>query len=208
MHDRSLDGVLMPVDKPIVYAYARAGEKSGLYVTYDNKRSAAAITRCLIEKGHRRIAVIAGHRDSDPSRQRLNGFLEAMEEAGLAVPPEYIRWGDWESPAAAAQTEALLSLDLAPTAIFAMNDLMAAGCYLAIRRRGLDIPQDVSVAGFDNREISANLHPPLTTVSLPTREIGYESARMLLDLLEEPKAGHESLVLACSLCIRDSVGNP
>jgi LacI family transcriptional regulator len=104
MHDRSLDGVLMPVDKPLVYAYAKAGEKSGLYVTYDNKLSAAAITRCLIKKGHIRIAVIAGHHDSDPSRQRLNGFLETMEEAGLSVPQEYIRWGDWESPTAAAQT--------------------------------------------------------------------------------------------------------
>ncbi len=208
MHDRSLDGVLMPVDRPIVYAYARAGEKSGLYVTYDNKLSAAAITRCLIQKGHKRIAVIAGHRDSDPSRQRLEGFLETMEEAGLTVPPEYIRWGDWESPTAATQTEALLSLSFKPTAIFALNDLMAAGCYQAIRRRGLDIPQDVSVAGFDNREISAHLHPPLTTVSLPTREIGYESAKMLLDLMDEPKAGHESMVLPCSLCLRDSVGAP
>jgi LacI family transcriptional regulator len=196
------------VDKPLVYAYARAGEKSGLFVTYDNRLSAAAITRCLIQKGHRRIAVIAGHRDSDPSRQRLEGFLETMDEAGLTVRPEYIRWGDWESPTAAAQTEALLSLDIAPTAIFAMNDTMAAGCYQAIRRHGLDIPQDVSVAGFDNREISAHLHPPLTTVSLPTREIGYESAKMLLDLMEEPKSGHESLVLPCSLCLRDSVGAP
>jgi LacI family transcriptional regulator len=198
----------MPVDKPLVYAYAKAGEKSGLYVTYDNKLSAAAITRCLIKKGHKRIAVIAGHHDSDPSRQRLNGFLETMEEAGLSVPQEYIRWGDWESPTAAAQTEALMTLNPRPTAIFALNDLMAAGCYQAIRRRGLDIPQDVSVAGFDNREISAHLYPPLTTVSLPTREIGYESAKMLLDLLEEPKNSHESLVLPCSLCMRDSVGTP
>ncbi len=206
MHDRSLDGVLMPVDKPLVYAYAKAGESNGLYVTYDNRLSAAAITRCLIEKGHKRIAVIAGHRDSDPSRQRLDGFLEAMAEAGLAAAPEYIRWGDWEYQSAAAETEALLSLPFRPTAIFAMNDLMAAGCYRAIRQRGLDIPGDVSVAGFDNREIAAHLYPPLTTVSLPTRQIGFESARMLLALMEEPKAGQESLVLPCSLCTRESIG--
>ena len=208
MHDRSLDGVLMPVEKPLVYAYAKTGELDGQYVTYDNRLSAAEITRCMIEKGHRRIAAIAGHRDSDPSRQRLQGFLEAMADAGIDVPPEYIRWGDWESQSAAVQTEALLSLPKRPTAIFAMNDLMAAGCYQAIRRRGLDIPGDVSVAGFDNREIAAHLHPPLTTVSLPTRQIGFESARMLLELMDQKQAVQNSMVLPCSLCMRDSVSAP
>ncbi len=206
MHDRSLDGVVMPVDKPLVYAYAKTGERSGLYVTYDNKESAGAVTRCLIEKGHKRIAVIAGHRDSDPSRQRLEGYMEAMAEAKLPVPAEYIRWGDWESQSAAVQTEALLSLAQRPTAIFAMNDLMAAGCYQAIWRHGLNIPSDVSVAGFDNREISSHLNPPLTTVSMPTRQIGYESARILLDRIGEPKNEGLSRVLPCSLCLRESVG--
>ncbi len=208
MHDRSLDGVLMPVEKPLVYAYARAGDPGGPYVTYDNMLSAMAITRCLIEKGHRRIAAVAGHRDSDPSRQRLQGFLQAMAEAGLNVPPEYIRWGDWEYQSGAAQTEALLSMPQRPTAIFAMNDLMAAGCYQAIRRHGLNIPEHISVAGFDNREIASYLHPPLTTVSLPTRQIGFESARMLLELMDQKQAGQDSMVLPCSLCVRDSVSVP
>jgi len=208
MHDRSLDGVLMPVDKPLVYAYAKAGEQGRLYVTYDNKESATAITRCLIDKGHKRIAAIAGHRDSEPNRQRLNGFLEAMAEAGLIVPPEYIRWGDWESQSAAVQAATLLSLPQRPTAIFAMNDLMAAGCYQAIRSLGLDIPGDVSVAGFDNQVIASHLSPPLTTVSLPTRQIGYESARLLLELIDQPQVRHDNLVLPCSLCVRDSVSAP
>ena len=208
MHDRWLDGVLLPVDKPVVYAYSMTAAPGGLYVTYDNISSAAAVTRLLIEKGHRRIAVIAGHRHSEPSRQRLEGFQKAMAEAKLPIPEAYIRWGDWEWQSAAAETEALLALEEKPTAIFAMNDLMASGCYQAARRHGLDIPADISVAGFDNLDISTHLYPPLTTVAMPTRQIGFESARILLEKIEEPNAAAGSMILPCPLCVRSSIFAP
>jgi len=206
MHDRWLEGINMPVDKPIVYAYSMIDAPEGLYVTYDNISSAAAVTRLLIEKGHRRIAVIAGHKHSEPSRQRLQGFQKAMAEAGLPVPETFIRWADWEWQSAAAETEALLLLSEKPTAIFAMNDLMAAGCYQAVRRHGLDIPTDISIAGFDNQDVSAHLYPSLTTVAMPTRQIGYESARILLEKIEDNKATASSMILPCSLCVRNSIG--
>ena len=208
MHDRWLDGVLLPVDKPVVYAYSMTGAPEGLYVTYDNISSAAAVTRLLIEKGHRRIAVIAGHKHSNPSLQRLEGFKKAMAEANLPIPEEYIRWGNWEWQSAAAETDALLALKGKPTAIFAMNDLMAAGCYQAVRRHGLDIPTDLSIAGFDNQDVSAHLYPSLTTVAMPTRQIGFESARILVEKIEEPKSTASSMILPCSLCDRYSISSP
>lgn len=204
MHDRRIEGVLHPVNIPLVFAFAQSSNPDIVSVTYDNENSAYEITRLLIGQGHQRIALIAGHTRSDPARQRLFGYRKAMDEAGLPVPQEYIRWGDWEYPSGVEQAEALLSLTIPPTAIFAMNDPMAAGCYTAIQRRGLTIPGDVSVVGFDNREVASCLYPGLTTLALPNKQIGYIAAKHLLQRLDGRTAAPVSITLPCSLIRRDS----
>ena len=183
MHDRRIDGVFHPANTPMIFAYADGGTADSSSVTYDNENSAYAITKFLIGQNHKRIALIAGHPASSPTKKRLAGYRAAMDEAGLRVPAEYIRWGDWEYHSGMEQTETLLTLTLPPTAVFAMNDLMAAGCYGAICRRGLAIPTDVSVVGYDNREIASCLYPSLTTVALPNRQVGYTAAQQLLKRL-------------------------
>ena len=204
MHDRHLDYLLDPMDTPLVYAYSH-GTENDTYVTYSNKDSAADMIRYLLSKGHKRIAVIAGHPHSYPTAQRLLGIQMAMQQAGLPLPAQYIRYGVWEYESGKQETEAILQLDPLPTAIFAMNDLMAAGCMAALQKKGLRIPQDMAVAGFDNREISSYLQPPLTTIALPTPEIGSKAALHIMNMINNPQPHPWREIIRCSIIERASV---
>lgn len=204
MHDRRIEGVFQPANTALVFAYAESNTPNSDSVTYDNENSAHDITKLLIDQNHKRIALIAGHAASPVTLKRLAGYRTAMDEAGLRVPPEYIRWGDWELHSGIEQTEVLLSLTLPPTAIFAMNDPMAAGCYTAIQQRGMNIPKDISVVGFDNREVASCLYPGLTTVALPNRQLGYTAANQLLQRLNNQALKPTAIILPCSIIHRDS----
>jgi LacI family transcriptional regulator len=204
VHDRRIDEIRQPAGIPLVFAYADSADPGSISVTYDNRCSVQAVAGHLIALGHRRIGLIAGHTASTVTRARLEGFRAAMDAAGLNVPPEYIRWGDWEHRSGAEQGEALLSLAVPPTAIIAMNDAMAAGCYAAAARRGLRIPDDLSVTGFDNQQFSDYLIPPLTTVALPMRQIGLTAAQHLLWRLEGRADVPVNTTLPCQVILRAS----
>ena len=204
MHDRHLDYLLDPMDTPLVYAYSH-GTENDTYVTYSNRDSAADMTRYLLNHGHTRIGVIAGHPHSYPTGQRLLGIQMALQQAGLVLPPEYIRYGDWEYESGKEQTRALLQLPDPPTAIFAMNDLMAAGAMSALQAMGLRIPQDIAIVGFDNREIASYLQPPLTTVALPTPEIGAKAALHIIDMISNPRVHPMRDIIRCSIVERESI---
>ena len=204
MHDRHLDYLFDPMDTPLVFAYSH-GTETDTYVTYSNRDSAADMIRYLLNKGHERIAVIAGHPHSYPTAQRLLGVQMALQQAGLALPQEYIQYGNWEYESGKEQTRKLLKLDPLPTAIFAMNDLMAAGCMAELMSAGLRIPDDMAVAGFDNREIAAYLQPSLTTVALPTTEIGTEAALRIIDMISNPSSHPVRKIIRCSIIERNSV---
>ncbi|MBR2662109.1 MAG: LacI family DNA-binding transcriptional regulator [Clostridia bacterium] len=204
MHDRHLDYLFDEMDIPLVFAYSHGTEKD-TYVTYSNRDSAADIIRFLIGKGHKHIAVIAGHPHSYPTAQRLLGIQMAMQQVGLSLPQEYIRYGNWEYESGMVQTGELLRLPIRPTAIFAMNDLMAAGCMAVLTSEGLRIPQDIAVAGFDNREIAEYLQPPLTTVALPTTEIGVQAALHIIDMISNPRIHPAREIINCSIVERASV---
>ena len=204
MHDRHLDYLFDPMDTPLVFAYSH-GTETDTYVTYSNRDSAADMIRYLLNKGHERIAVIAGHPHSYPTAQRLLGVQMALQQAGLALPQEYIQYGNWEYESGKEQTRKRLKLDPLPTAIFAMNDLMAAGCMAELMSAGLRIPDDMAVAGFDNREIAAYLQPSLTTVALPTTEIGTEAALRIIDMISNPSPHPVRKIIRCSIIERNSV---
>ena len=204
MHDRHLDYLLDPMETPLVYAYSH-GTENDTYVTYSNKDSAADMIRYLLRRNHKRIAVIAGHPHSYPTAQRLLGIQTALQQAGLPLPASYIRYGDWEYESGKKETLAILQLDPLPTAIFAMNDLMAAGCMAAIQEKGLSIPKDMAVAGFDNREIASCLQPPLTTIALPTPEIGSRAAVHIMDMIHNPQPHPCREIIRCSIIERASI---
>ena len=204
MHDRHLDYLFDPMDCPLVFAYSH-GTQQDTYVTYSNQDSAADMTRYLINRGHKRIAVIAGHPHSYPTARRMHGFQMAMQQAGLMIPEGYIRYGDWEYESGVTQTKVLLQQEELPTAIFAMNDLMAAGCIHALNEAGLQVPHDMAVVGFDNREVARYLQPPLTTIALPTTQIGERAALHIMDLINNPSAHPMRDIIHCSIIERQSV---
>ena len=204
MHDRHLDYLFDPMECPLVFAYSH-GTSQDTYVTYSNLDSAAHLTRYLIGKGHERIAVIAGHPHSYPTTKRMNGYQMAMREAGLPILDGYIRYGNWEYESGLEKTRELLALENRPTAIFAMNDLMAAGCYHALGEAGLSVPGDMAVVGFDNREIARYLQPPLTTVALPTKEIGVRAAIHIMEIIGNPALPPKREIIPCSIIERHSV---
>ena len=103
----------------------------------------------------------------EASRQRLRGYRQALATADLPFHPDLPREGNWEALSGYEATLALMALPSPPTAIFCANDLMAVGCYEALRELGLNIPSDVAVMGYDDREIAQHLHPPLSSVLLP-----------------------------------------
>ncbi len=205
MHDRHLDGLIDTIKSPLVYAYC-LGSSQDSFVTYANKESAADAARHFISNGHRKIAVIAGHPHSFPAMKRLSGFMIALQEAGLSIPDKYLAYGNWEYDSGYEKMKELLSLKERPTAVFAMNDFMAIGALHAVLDSGLSVPFDVSIIGFDNREICDYLRPKLTTFDLPVREIGRQAAFMLMNRLKHPGLKPESLVLPCSFVSRASTG--
>lgn len=140
-------------------------------------------TKRLIAAGHRRIGYINGESGMIASRDRLRGYKQALAAADIVFDSNLVRNGNWEPSTGYAFTRELMDLPIPPTAIFCANDLMAFGCYGALKERGLSIPGDVAVIGYDSREIAQYIHPALTTVLLPHFEMGVEATECLIDLV-------------------------
>lgn len=173
-----------------------------------NWSGALTATEHLIGLGHRRIAVIGGPLDVLCSRARLDGFRAAMHAAGLEIPAGYERTGDFTSPTGYRETLALLDLPSPPTAIFACADEMARGAYEALHERGLRVPADISVVGFDDLEQARWSIPPLTTVRQPLTEMAGLATRMLLSLIAGETLDSTRLELATPLVVRASTAPP
>lgn len=154
----------------------------GASVFVDERRGGFEITRHLIELGHREIAFLGGPMPSTmrAPRFRRDGFLDAMAEAGLPVPDSRIVYGDFTFASGQRCGDELLGVRKRPTAIVAANDIMAAGVLSAAARRGLKVPQDLSVTGFDDIQIATVVSPSLTTIRQPLEQIGATAADMLL----------------------------
>jgi LacI family xylobiose transport system transcriptional regulator len=164
--------------------------------------------RHLLELGHRRVAVIAGPEDMLMSRARLSGFRSALDAAGVQVPPEYVRSGDFHRESGLAEGLALLSLPERPTAIFAESDLQALGVYEAARELGIVIPDELSVIGFDDLPVAAWVGPPLTTVRQPTSDMAEQATRLVLRLRGGGDQQQLRVDLATQLVVRGSTAAP
>jgi LacI family transcriptional regulator len=169
-------------------------------VSMDDVQAADDMTSHLIALGHRRIGFVIGHSNHTASDQRLFGYRRALDRAGIDFEPKYLRPGLFDFASGEAAADTLLDLPLPPTAIFASNDDMAAGVLTVAHRRGLSVPGDLSVAGFDDTALASQLWPPLTTVRQPTRDLAYAAASLLFAGEEDPvhrRLPHE-LVLRAS----------
>lgn len=174
-------------------------------VQVDNVSAASGATNLLIDLGHRRIAFIGGPSSLTSARDRLAGYRQAMEGLGTPVDPKLIRQGEFQAESGYEATVSLLEERNPPTAVFAANDQMAIAAMAAAYDRGLRVPEDLAVVGFDDTPAARDVRPALTTVSLPSYDIGASAARLLLRLLAGEET--ESITwLPTTLVVRQSSG--
>lgn len=174
-------------------------------VASNDREAVRAATAYLIGEGHRRIGLIAGPHGFRSARERRLGFEEALAEAGIALPRSMIADGNYRFDSGLVAAERLLDVVPRPTAIFASNDEMAAGVMHAARQRGLDIPRDLSIIGFDDTPVAAHVWPPLTTVRWPIASMARSAA---LKLVAEGEAVAEPSLFISTLIRRASVAAP
>jgi LacI family transcriptional regulator len=192
---------------PLVLVNRRVEDGSLPSATADDAAGVRLAVEHLVERGHRRIAHLAGPQEVSTGRQRCEGFRAAMEHAGLD--PSLVKVGRaFTEPEGARLCEELLAGGEAVTAIVAGNDLMALGCYDVFAARGVDCPGQISVVGFNDMPFADRFAPPLTTVRIPHYEIGVAAAKLLLDLLQGTHDGATEVVLPPELVVRGSTGAP
>lgn len=157
-------------------------------VSINDFEAARAMTRQLIAFGHSRIAFIIGHPNQTASEQRHRGFVAGMEEAGLSIDKGQVAQGYFTYRSGLEAAEALLEERKRPTAIFASNDDMAAATVAVAHRMGLDVPRDLTIAGFDDTPLATTVWPALTTVRQPIADMAREAVKMLLDQIRLKRA--------------------
>ena len=165
-------------------------------------------TEHLLSLGHRRIGYASGQDRSVPARERLHGYREALESAGVRPDPELVRFEAFDPDAGRRMTEALLDLAEPPTAVFAGSDSIAMGVLAAARGRGLRVPGDLSVVGFDDTFGTLWTDPPLTTVHQPLRDMGRVALRTTLQLARGETPDSHHVQLATRLLVRGSTAPP
>jgi LacI family transcriptional regulator len=169
-----------------------------------NWRGGRDATEHLISLGHRRIAIISGLATMSSSKDRIAGYRSALEDAGIPIDPELIRPGEFTQKTGYEQACALLELAEPPTAIFAGADMQAMGVYSALRARGVSIPNEVSVVGFDDVPMASIVTPTLTTVRQPLLEMGRVATTMLVRMIAGEPLDSMRVELTTSLQERES----
>jgi LacI family transcriptional regulator len=218
MLDRQIDGLIVAavssrriaveplrrVSVPTVLLNCFGDEPVFPAVIPDDERGGFDAAELLLDAGHERIALINGLSWEHAAGERVRGFRRAVEQRGVAVDEELIAKGNWWPDSGYEHTQRFLEQRDPPTAIFCANDRMAVGAYQALKERGLRIPDDVSVLGFDDMELAEHLRPALSTLALPHYEMGRWACERLLSEQREPVCE----LWPCPPRLRDSVGPP
>ncbi len=179
------------------------------HVFVDNFQPSYALTRHLIDLGHRDIGVVEAPDYLPVRTERLGGFTKAMNDAGLEIKPENVFAGGFESDAGHRVAHELLTRGHMPTAIVASNDEMAMGMISDLALAGVRVPADLSVTGFDDSTLADVYSPPMTTVAQPRERIGAEAMDLLLRVLADPTISPETVVtLQTEMCIRGTTAPP
>lgn len=222
-----VDGVLLPpplcdshtivelleaAGLPTVVVATGEPPRSASAISIDDEQAAHAMTRHLLDLGHRRIGFVTGHPNQTASGLRRKGYLAALEAAGVAADPDLQVQGYFTYVSGLEAADQLLRLKDRPTAIFASNDDMGAAAIAVAHRMGLDVPRDVTVCGFDDTALATTVWPPLTTIRQPVAEMSREAVVLLADAIrlkaaDKPaKAVNE--LMAFTLIRRQSDGPP
>ncbi len=172
----------------------------------DNRRAAHDVVKHLIKLGHTKIATIAGDLSTQAGKMRMQGFQEALGEAGITIAPDYISHGDFLRSQARTAAIKLLKLKDRPTAVFAASDVMALELIDVARSHNLNIPNDLSIVGFDDNPLNMNSSVRLTTVSQPLTEMGRLGVEQLQQISDAQTALPVKLMLPAKLITRASTG--
>jgi LacI family transcriptional regulator, repressor for deo operon, udp, cdd, tsx, nupC, and nupG len=198
---------LSPRCAPIVNGCEFSAELRVPSVHIDNAKAAAEAMTHLYDLGHRRIGIVTGPLLSPLSRDRLQGALASAGARG-AEPDTIVMQGDFSIQSGTQAGDRLFERTDRPTAVFCFNDEMAMGVIAAARQRGLNVPRDVSVVGFDDIRFAQCVDPPLTTIAQPMRAIGEGTVRLLLDILSGTQLAPVSITLPHTLQVRGSTAPP
>ncbi len=204
--------LLSKIEIPIVLLNLPDSGEKYIQINVDNYRGAYLMTRHLLEHGYQPIAMIQGPLGNSDADLREQGFLAALKEYNLGIEIQgihYLERGDFKRRSGYLAMIRLLSLPVRPRAVFAANDEMAIGAYNAIREHGLQIPEQIAIAGFDDINIASYQRPKLTTVHLPITELGMTAAENLIAAIErkdESRQEVKKIILPTGLVIRESCG--
>ncbi|MCC6602001.1 MAG: LacI family DNA-binding transcriptional regulator [Anaerolineae bacterium] len=194
----------LPDQFPVVFAGARPREDAVNSVALDDVAVAVTATNHLLQQGHRHIATITGRMVEDCAQDRLAGYQQALQSAGLPQPPQFVVEGDWQAASGFAALHQLMQAETPPTAIFVQNDQMAAGVLRAAAELNLVVPDQLSLIGVDDIPMASYLSPPLTTLRQDFAEIGRLAAQLLIEAVSNPNTQKQHLTLPATLVSRHS----
>ena len=221
MRAESVDGVILPPSSitdpaveelvrsgmPLVCVDRRVAKVKVDTVVVDNVRGAYEAAEHLIGLGHRRIGFIEGLHAVSTSRERLEGYRQALAAHGIPMDPELARAGDSRQASGRRRALELLGLGERPTALLAGNSLMTLGALEAIHQLGLGIPEDVAIVGYDDIPWALAVRPALTVVRQPGYQLGSEAMELLLQRIREPRRSTTAVMLQPELVVRRSCGS-
>lgn len=219
MYSGLIDGVIVAsnlMDDPVVQALIEGdlpfilngrhlSDNQVSYVDVDNVASARDAVLHLFRLGRRRVATIAGPRNMIAGADRLQGYIAALRDRGLAADPDLILESDFSETGGYSSMQRLLAHK--PDAVFVASDTMAVGALRALREAGLHVPEDVAIVGFDDMPLAARTDPPLTTVRQPIHRSGELATETLIDLIQHPHSSPRRIILPTELVVRTSCGS-
>ena len=177
------------------------------YVSSNDYEASYAMTNKIINKGHVNIGFIKGHHKHSASHLRFNGFTEALKDRGMSLNSEWVKEGNFSFDSGFSAGLELLKSHNKPSVIFASNDYMAAGVMKAAQMNGINIPLDLSLVGFDDSPLAAQLWPSLTTIRQPVEDMAYHAARLLLGNIDGLSEEMDSKEFISELILRESLIN-
>jgi LacI family transcriptional regulator/LacI family repressor for deo operon, udp, cdd, tsx, nupC, and nupG len=218
MSAESVDGIVLPpfsetddaviemvkTGMPVVCVDRSLSKAKTDLVEVDNYRGALDAVNHLLDKGHTSIGLIEGRTHVSTSRERRRGYVDAMGARGIALRKELVRAGDFKQESGRVLTNELLDLRRPPTALFVVNNLMTIGALSALHQRGLRVPADVAVVGFDDIPWAEALDPPLTVVRQPAYDVGRQAMELLLKRIIDPARPTVTVRLQPELIVRRS----
>jgi len=222
LHQRRVDGVILapsadPERRALAYLRQtrlpcvlvdRMPDPSFDQVGVNNRDSMRELVDYVVGLGHRRIGYVGGHPGFETTLERIVGYRDSLQRLGLTFDERYLVTGNATTVSASAATHVLLSLPDPPTAIVAGNNMATIGAMRAIRARGLRVPGDISIAGFDDFEWADCFEPRLTLVAQPCEEIGQRAAFLLMERIAAPGGARRTIRLDAALRLRDSCARP